>query len=59
MAEPDAVGPLPFHGMGAYPTAGQRAAGTADIGFDDPPRRFVPSHLLSIDAFLLLVRGKE
>ena len=58
-ASPDAVGPLPFHGMRAYPPAGERAAGTAVIGFDDAPRRFVPSHLPSIDAFLLLVRGKE
>jgi Flp pilus assembly protein TadD len=58
-ASPDAVGPLPFHGMRAYPPAGGRAAGVAPTGLDDAPRRFVPSHLLSIDAFLLLVRSKE
>lgn len=58
-ASPDAVAPLPFHGMRAYPPPGQRAPASADVGFDGAPRRFVPSHLLSIDAFLLLVRDKE
>jgi hypothetical protein len=58
-ASPDHVEPLPFHGMLAYPPVGERARQSADPDTRGVLRRFVPSHVPSIDAFLLLARGKE